>query len=276
MLLNGRLLEHIDSSDRGLAYGDGAFETIRLLQGKPLFLQKHLARLKLACKSLGIGLDPARLDEDIALLSPQFGNYGVLKIIISRGTGGRGYRPDPGAIPTRILSLHLLPDYSLTKPESGIQAFICRQRMSLQPALAGIKHLNRLEQVLASMEWPDDGNFMEGIMLDLGGRVIEGTRSNIFIGKDGGLLTPDLSLCGINGVMRSVLLEAFPSETVRITDCYLEDLMKAEEVFLCNSIFGVWPVLGLKVENQHYELAMGTYTHQAQKIFKDILASYEH
>ncbi|MEE9251480.1 MAG: aminodeoxychorismate lyase, partial [Alphaproteobacteria bacterium] len=167
----------------------------------------------------------------------------VLKIIVTRGAGGRGYRPPERPVPTRILSRHPWPDYALAAWREGVVARVCTTRLATQPLLAGIKHLNRLEQVMARREW-DDPVISEGLMLDTDGFVVDGTMSNLFIVAGGRLATPDLSLCGVAGVMRAVVLEAaakleVPAEVIRIT---LDRVRAADEVFLTNSLIGIWPV----------------------------------
>ena len=240
MPVNGSPLETIAINDRGLAYGDGLFETIRLHRHQPVLLDRHLDRLASGAERLGIACKRDKLEQEISQLSPEFPDQGVLKIIVTRGTGGRGYVPGNISEPSRILSLHAMPDYGDNDPVHGIGVFVCRQRLAQQPALAGIKHLNRLEQVLASLEWPD-ASFMEGLMLDTADNVIEGTRSNLFWAESGQLLTPSLANCGVTGIMRNYLMEKIGNVT-EIAVCNLARLCAADEVFFCNSIFGIWPV----------------------------------
>ncbi|MDT8397937.1 MAG: aminodeoxychorismate lyase [Pseudomonadales bacterium] len=272
MLINGKRLDCISGADRGLAYGDGLFETLRLYQGRALLLEQHLERLLLGCRRLGIELEASLLESDIDQLRPEFSDYGILKLIVTRGQGGRGYRPEPTTRVTRLASLHPYPQYTIgtNNPEQGIAAFLCEQRLALQPALAGIKHLNRLEQVMASREWPGD-EFMEGLMLDMNGKLIEGTRSNLFLVHKGRLLTPDLQQCGVNGVLRTELLKSFGTRA-NVVPCSLQVLLEAEEAFVCNSVFGVWPLLRLHISGRDQILPCGDYTRQAQHLFEEILA----
>lgn len=241
-LINGQRTESIDARDRGLHYGDGLFETLAVRAGAPLLWERHMQRLMHGCARLGL---PA---PDVALLHRETTHVcanaarGVLKIILTRGVGGRGYRC-AASTPTRILTLHPWPDYPDAFKQQGIKVRICATRLGMNPALAGVKHLNRLEQVLARNEW-DDADVPEGLMLDGAGRVIEGTLSNVFAVRDGALLTPDLSQCGVAGVMRALILEqaaAWGIET-RVTQFGVEELTAMHEVFVCNSLIGVWPV----------------------------------
>ncbi len=240
MPVNGEPQDTITISDRGLAYGDGVFETIRISNHKPVLLDRHLERLLLGTRRLKISLERTLLDQHVAQLIPKLPAQGILKIIVTRGSGGRGYMPTGITVPTRIFSLHELPDYSATQPSIGIDVFVCQQRLAMQPALAGIKHLNRLEQVLASLEWPDDG-FMEGLMLDTSDHVIEGTRSNVFWAESGQLMTPALSQAGVAGTLRNYIMEVLGIVS-EVEECTLDRLCHAEEVFFCNSINGIWPV----------------------------------
>ena len=265
MLINGEPATSVSVSDRGLAYGDGVFETFRIVSGKLLFEGLHLQRLSRGCDRLGIIHEPALIKAELQgalkLREPQ---AEILKLIVTRGISGRGYRPETGDTSTRIITLHSLPARMQNHANEGINAFVCKQRLSPQPALAGIKHLNRLEQVLASMEWPDE-TFQEGIMLDLESNVVEGTRSNIFIVNNGHVMTDSLATCGIAGVMREILLPHF--DDLQIGKFHLQQLLDAEEVFFCNSIFGVWPLRHLLHEGgeKHYE--RGPNTVMAQAIF---------
>ncbi len=269
MLLNGQPASEITLLDRGLAYGDGLFETILVHQRKPVFIAEHLTRLRSGCQQLGMELDTVALESELAsVLATSTVSHGVLKVMVTRHASGRGYRPGLATC-NRILSLHPAPDYSVSHPEQGICMFVCRQRLSRQPALAGLKHMNRLEQVLASREWPDE-SFMEGLMLDTDGLVIEGTRSNLFAVINGKLLTPDLSQSGVAGVMRNVLLKNFGAG-VNVAPITLDQLQHADEIFVCNSINGIWPVLSLQTPDHTWHFASGDRARQAQACFTEAL-----
>jgi 4-amino-4-deoxychorismate lyase len=266
MLINGQPATSLPITDRGLAYGDGVFETMRYAERALLFRELHVQRLEASCNRLGLALDRVALDAEIStVLQSADTSAGILKLIVTRGPAGRGYRPPPQASCSRILSLHPLPDYGPLQPEQGVRAFLCRQRLAEQPALAGIKHLNRLEQVLASSEWPDE-SFMEGVMLDMHDRIIEGTRSNLFIVRDGRLQTPDLSRCGIDGIMRQLLLRNY-GNMAQTGDYTLSDLLAADEVFFCNSVVGVWPLVTLQLANDSCSWPAGPVTREAQTLF---------
>ena len=271
-MINGQATDGISSLDRGLLYGDGVFETIAVEEEQPRFWLRHLARLGSGCERLGIPQPEGRrlLEEALAVI-PGI-TRGVLKIIVTRGCAGRGYRPPADAIPTRIIQLHPWPDYPETCRGSGVRVRLCRQRLGHNPALAGIKHLNRLEQVLARREW-DDSGIHEGLLLDGDGCLVEGTMSNLFLIRDRVLMTPDLSRCGVAGILRSVVMElaANVPMPVEVRTLGLDDLQKADEVFLTNSIIGIWPVNAF--EDRSY--GRGALTCRLQELLKDLSSDGE-
>jgi 4-amino-4-deoxychorismate lyase len=229
--------------DRALHYGDGLFETIRVHAGRPRFLARHLQRLRAGCERLRFpSLDWPGLNAQILAVSATAADS-VLKVIVSRGEGNRGYRPQTGRPPTLILLLSAMPGWPSQLVESGVRAMVCKTRLCSQPQLAGIKHLNRLEQVLASAEWDDD-RIQEGLMLDASERLIEGTRSNVFLVLGSKLVTPTLTACGVAGIMRSVVLDLARDIGLgtEIRPVRSAELHRASEVLLCNSVVGIWPV----------------------------------
>ena len=232
----------VDVRDRGLNYGDGLFETMALQQGRVRFLDAHLQRLESGCARLGIVFPGAALlQADIsAMVSSQ--QNGVVKIVITRGIGGRGYRPGNEATATRIVTLHDHP----TSTSNDIAVRWCDMRLSRNPALAGIKHLNRLEQVLAQGEWGDP-HVEEGLMIDYEGELVCGTSSNIFLVRNGELLTPDLRYCGVRGIMRAAVINAAKELNIPVHEepLWPDDLEGAAEVFLTNAVRGVRAVIAL-------------------------------
>ncbi len=269
MLVNGKRQKTLDISDRGLSYGDGVFETIRLHNGRPVLLEAHLQRLHQGCERLAINYEQQALSDDIALLASEFTDYGILKIIITRGQGGRGYRPAESMQANRILSLHSLPEYPQALSTEGADALLCRQTLAHQRALAGIKHLNRLEQVLASIELQRT-DFFEGIMLDAGGHVIEGIRTNIFMGSAGRLMTPALDMCGVAGVFRQFLLDNWQQQ-IECGSYSLSFLLQADEVFVCNSVLGVIPLRSLTVGTERHIYQPGSFSRAAARVFNELL-----
>ncbi|NOX08824.1 MAG: aminodeoxychorismate lyase [Gammaproteobacteria bacterium] len=229
--------------DRGLQYGDGLFETIKVVQGRAEFWQRHIDRLQQGCSRLGIAMpDQVLLEAEAATLCADQ-DEAVLKILLTRGSGGRGYRCSEDSTPNRIISLSPMPDYRAQNLIQGMTVRLCQQRLSINPTLAGIKHLNRLEQVLARREW-DDAAVFEGLMQDMDGNVIEGVMSNLFMVDNGYLLTPDLSRAGVCGVMRSVIIDLAQTLNIKVLmqDISQQQLLQADEMFICNSLMGITPV----------------------------------
>jgi len=261
--INGQPQHSVSLYDRGLAYGDGLFETIKVKNGQPLLLDKHLKRLQLGCTRLYLSLDFVALKAELLRFAAIL-DKGVAKLIITRGDGQRGYAAPESPSARRILLGSALPNYPPQNAEQGVQLFPCQTRLAFQPLLAGLKHLNRLEQVLARAEW-QSADYAEGLLCDYSGRVIEGVFSNLFMVKDGQLLTPDLSRCGVAGVMRAHLLELAEQSHIphRICDISQEELLAAEEVFLCNSLYGIWPVRRL---GQLQSWPMGAVTRTLQNL----------
>jgi 4-amino-4-deoxychorismate lyase len=267
VIINGQAADGVSSLDRGLLYGDGVFETIAVENGRPRFWLRHLARLAVGCERLGIPQPQGErlLEESLAVISAV--DRGVLKIIVTRGCAGRGYRPANDAIPTRIIQLHPWPVYPETCRGSGVRVRLCRQRLGHNPALAGIKHLNRLEQVLARAEWTDPG-ILEGLLLDGDEHLVEGTMSNLFLIRDRVLMTPDLVRCGVAGILRTVIMELAPEVPMplQVRALGLEDLREADEVFLTNSLIGIWPVIAAEDRPYH----RGALTCRLQELLKDL------
>jgi 4-amino-4-deoxychorismate lyase len=242
-LVNGKISNKLSILDRGLHYGDGVFETIAVKDGKPQYLHDHLDRLMCGCRRLRIAAPQLHLlKADIETLCESSSVRTLLKIIVTRGQGGRGYRPNGAIQPTRIVTRYAWPTYSADYQTEGIAATVCTTRLSRNVKLAGIKHLNRLEQVLARGEWCDE--YQEGLMLDTDGYILEGTMSNVFTVQGDTLLTPDLSQAGIAGIMRQKIMQCAARLSIPIAVCKknLRDLENADGVFFCNSIIGIWPV----------------------------------
>ncbi|HEX5842839.1 MAG TPA: aminodeoxychorismate lyase [Pseudomonas sp.] len=265
--VDGQPAELLSVKDRGLAYGDGLFETIAVTAGQASLLDRHLARLAEGCARLHMPLDMALLRAELLAFSRQLGD-GVAKLIVTRGDGLRGYAPPLPAQPRRILQGGAKPSYPLLNAEQGVRLFPCATRLAEQPMLAGLKHLNRLEQVMARGEW-QDAEHAEGLMLDATGRVIEAVYSNLFIAKGGVLVTADLSRCGVAGVMRAELLAQAQALGIecQVRDLSYAELLAADEVFLCNSLYGIWPVRAL----QAHDWPVGPLTRKLQVIARDLL-----
>lgn len=263
-LLNGESKHCIDFSDRGFQYGDGLFETIEIVNGTPVFLNQHLRRLAKGCQRLLIPApDLATLKKEAFQLSQGL-THAVLKLIVTRGSGGRGYRQPETIQANRVFSVHPYPDYSENFITQGINIRFCKARLGLNPNLAGIKHMNRLEQVLARAEW-DCPDIQEGLMLDINGQVIEGTMSNVFLINDNGLYTPEIAQCGVRGIVRDIIIQLANTQGIPVIEKTIskDEIYAADEVFVTNSIIGIWPVK--QIEGQCYEI--GLLTRKLQSLF---------
>lgn len=244
VLVNGVAGAAIAACDRGFAYGDGVFRTLRMSGEVPVHWDRQYARLQADCHRLSISCpSQSLLAKELALAVTDTPAEAAAKIIISRGEGKRGYSFDSFLAPTRAITAFPLAEHPAHFASDGIRMHLCDLRLGHQPLLAGIKHLNRLENVLARAEWSDP-QVAEGLLLDFQGNVIGGTMSNVFMVKNGVLCTPDLSNCGVAGVTRSRVLEfaAANGFDCRTGNFSLDFLLDADEVFVCNSLIGLWRV----------------------------------
>jgi len=271
--------ETVSSQDRGLLYGDGLFETIRFFAGRLLLWEPHRQRLLSGCDVLGIDLDLNYLDSLIPkIIASAPSTDCILKVIVTRGTGGRGYTPPSPIRPTVLFQWYALASDIVSNSKNGIDVIFCRHPLSVNPVTAGIKHLNRLDQVLASRELSDAAlhtpTVREGLMLDLDSNLIEGTRSNVFVVVENQLCTPELTRCGVDGVMRNRLIELFASNGVEVVVRTIQhhELKQGSEAFLCNSVFGVWPILRLidaGDREEPHEFRATTMARMAQQLLSD-------
>jgi 4-amino-4-deoxychorismate lyase len=245
-LVNGKATA-VDPGDRGLAYGDGLFETMAADSGRVRWLEYHLDRLEHGCGRLAIPVPPrALLRDEIAAASPKTGRTAV-KLIVTRGTAARGYTPpQPPPTPTRILGISPWPSYPDDRYTAGIRVRTCGLRLAEGGALAGLKHLGRLEQVLASLELRGT-DAAQGLLQDGSGRVISGTSCNVFVVRGGELLTPALTRCGVRGVMRRIVMETAAALGIVSgeRDLGLDEVLAADELFMTNALIGIWPIARL-------------------------------
>lgn len=245
VFVGDRPADGVEPDDRGLAYGDGLFETMRVHRGEVPWFEAHWARLAHGALRLGLPLpDQAQVRDEAASL---FGGDrgGVLRLQVTRGSGGRGYAPPPHPVPTWILSCHALP----APIPGGLRLCWCGTRLAIQPALAGLKHCNRLEQVLARRECQAAGAD-EGLMQDTDGGVVAATSANLFVLRAGTWTTPRVDRCGVAGICRAHLLTALQAREARVSSQDVED---ADSVFLCNAVRGILAVarIGARVFEPH-------------------------
>lgn len=234
------------ASDRGLAFGHGVFETMRFKNFDIPFKNKHFKRLKKGASVLNINLIDNVLDQYLAdimekLKAKQISS-GVLKLIITAGSSDSGYTCPPNLEANFFFKVRSLQEIITHTDIAMVKLGICEHRIPINPQIASIKHLNRLDQVLASLEMQRSG-FFDGIMLDHHDRIIETTASNIFLkSRTSEWLTPKICDCGISGVMREVLInEIFPKLETDITECTIsmDTLYDSKEIFICNSVRGI-------------------------------------
>ena len=244
ILINGKEQSPtISVFDRGLQYGDGLFETMAVLNGKAEFLLPHLERLQQGCQRLGFPLIviPQLIQEIESFLVGS--SRAVLKLLLTRGIGGRGYLPPTRAETNRILLLYPWPQYDDAHWRHGIKVQTCATPVSANPVLAGMKHLNRLDNVLARAELAED--VAEGLMLDItGAYLVEGTMSNLFAVRGKILYTPSLAMAGVRGLMRQQIISWAASLKLELQEGrYSPDwFAQAGELFVSNSLIGIWPI----------------------------------
>jgi 4-amino-4-deoxychorismate lyase len=245
-LVDGTRSATLSVADRGLHYGDGLFETIAIRGAAPCLWQEHVDRLRRGAERLAIPMPDAGLLLAECLDLAQGVEAGVIKLLLTRGCGGRGYRPPREPLPTRVLALYPQPSLPAAAQEAGVAIRWCRTVLGENAQLAGIKHLNRLEQVLARSEWDDDA-CAEGLMCDCRGRVVAGTMTNLFAYADGRLLTPRLDTCGVAGTVRALVLRLGPRLGIPVAEVDLRasHLTAADGLFLTNAVIGIWPVHSL-------------------------------
>jgi 4-amino-4-deoxychorismate lyase len=243
--INGRAGATIRAADRGLNYGDGAFETMRVRRRGIRFLEYHLERLAATCQRLDLAVpDSARLRTELTRIAARK-SEAVLKLLVTRGVGARGYRASGRERGTRVITLYPLPPRGSTA--AAVRIRMCAMRLGVNETLAGMKTLNRLESVLARAEWRDP-RVWEGLMRDTDDNIVCGTRSNLFVRRGSQLLTPKVDRCGIAGVMRRWVLERAGAIRLRPRESRLrvEDLAGADEAFLTNAVSGIVPVAVLE------------------------------
>ena len=242
---DGIAIDAIAPDDRSWQFGDGLFETIAIREGQPRLLDWHLERCLVGCRRLGIDEPGVAMSHSVrrALEGADADTeFATLKLVVTAGGSPRGYQRHGDA--SRCYTA-VFPSVPIAESHyrSGVRVRLCNTRLARQPQLAGLKTLNRLEQVLARQEW-SGADVFEGLTRDTAGHVICGTMSNVFIVEDKALVTPDLSAAGIAGIMRRKVIETAHDGNIEVSvaDLDLTRLKRADEVFLSNSQFGVVPV----------------------------------
>lgn len=263
--VNGLPQTHVSLGDRSFQYGDGCFTTIKTKHGQLEHWPAHIERMEACLATLQIPFPDWNTVLDWSLQAVLKDESAGIKIHISRGAGGRGYSPiDVGGPVVTISSFPFPSHYSLWQ-ENGVQLGVCETRLGIQPLLAGHKHNNRIEQVLAKAEI-DGSDFADAVTLNVQNHVIETTMANLFWVKDNKTYTPELSLSGVAGVMRRKVLELLRAESQQlIVDTFtLPDLVEADEVWICNSLLGVAPVTSLSTPDNKIVFPIGKLTRRLQ------------
>lgn len=269
-LIDGRQSASISPDDRGLMYGDGLFETLAVIGGIPCLWDRHISRLRQGCERLRIPMRDVHVLRGEAERIAAKTDRGVLKIMVTRGVGGRGYRMPTEVAPTWILHIFPWPDVDQHNEHQGLRVRLCGMPVSCNPALAGLKHLGRLENVMARSEW-SDSTIDEGLMRDINGNVVEGTQSNLFLERQGELVTPSLNSAGVAGVVRGLIMDvaAGTGSPVREQEVSLDDVRSARALYLTNSIMGIRRVR--MFEEHHFAKARPIHpvvAHALEQVFQ--------
>jgi len=273
--INGESTTNLDINDRGIAYGDGLFTTAKIVNGRVELLNQHVNRLVEGCNKLAIPL-PISLSQDE--LTKQLRNIAksytlaVLKVMITAGSGGRGYSRIGLAddATNTIVMVFDFPEHYNELAKSGINLGLSKQKISISPMLAGIKHLNRLEQVLLRREL-DQRTEDDLVVMNVDKQVVEATSANLFYWVNGELYTPDVSLSGVNGLMRQFIMAnycKYYNSEVSIEKTTLTRLQQADSMFTCNSVTGVMPVKTFDKRLLNLEPAY-TLRHKIQELIGD-------
>ncbi|WP_413110516.1 aminodeoxychorismate lyase [Thaumasiovibrio sp. DFM-14] len=240
-------------NDRGFQYGDGCFSTIAVRHGQPLYWDYHAKRFEQTLSRLRIdAIDFARLRGVVEEQARGLGNSGVIKVTITRGEGGRGYSSAADFTPNVVITTAMMPPTYATLREQGIALGLCNTQLGLNPLLAGMKHLNRLEQVLVRQEI-DHQHWQDAVVCNLNGHVVETGIANLFWEQGNQLYTPDLSLSGVAGVMRQVIIDQANRLNIAISEVAVkpEHLLSVESVFVSNSLMMLVPVI--EFNGHHYK-----------------------
>ena len=273
VLVNGVAAEALSVLDRGLHFGDGVFETIACLHGRPRFISLHLQRLEHGCRTLGFAPPASEtLRAEVERLAGT-ADRAIVKLIVTRGPALlRGYAVSGREQATRVAIRYPWPVEETALQQQGVSVRVAAMRLGENPALAGLKHCNRLEQILARNE-PDGGGAAEALMLSRSGKLVSGTMTNLFLIEGPPhlprLRTPAIEECGVAGVMRRVVLREAARAGIPTTECALwpADLTAAAEIFLTNARVGIWPIarLGERI------LEPGLVTRRLQLLLQPLL-----
>ncbi|WP_286268801.1 aminodeoxychorismate lyase [Thalassotalea hakodatensis] len=237
--LNGIRTEDISITDRGLAYGDGVFTTAKIVDGTILLLMEHIERLKESCARIALSdIDWHALKAELVKQSTAF-PLAVLKVMITAGTGGRGYSRIGVSKPNVIVMVHEFPKHYIDWQQAGVSIGIAKTRLGINPNLAGIKHLNRLEQVLIRKEL-DESQWQDLIVTDVQNNIVETSCANVFWIKNNDVFTPELGSSGVSGLLRNQTIRQLSE--IKLIKEPLDSLVDIDAMIICNSVMGYVPV----------------------------------
>ena len=264
----------IDICDRGFSYGDGVFETMLVRNGVILAEQYHRQRLWRACLRLSIPFTLLQVDDAFHFIRKNAIKTGdqCVKLILTRGLGGRGYLPPEKPDVNLIIGFLVAPDYQ-KETEFGVSLTVSQVKASINSTMAGLKHLNRLENVLAKQDLSlfNQTHSMtpcfESVLLDDDGKVVECVQSNLFWIKSNMLCTALLNKSGVQGTFRSQILANYLGG-VNLGRFTLDNVLSADEVFICNGLMGIVPVTAIYSDNHRFEFVIGKKTKYLQCLIK--------
>lgn len=264
------------SHDRAANYGDGVFSTLRLEQGRVALFERHCQRLLGDAGRIGLQVDEHILRKAILAAADQYRD-GVLKVLISAGTGGRGYARQQEPQVTVHISHHSWPEHYLTWQRQGVAVAVSEFQLGNQPLLAGIKHLNRLEQVLIKRAMATQPGIDDVIVCDGDNCVIEASAANVFWYQDGNWYTPSLEQAGVAGVMRQFILAWFEQNGTEVQSgrFHVSQLQHCEAMLLCNALMPVIPVKQLSLHEATVTLDVSRVTDIFDAMGNDYRNEYE-
>lgn len=238
-LVNGIEQNQIHIENRGLAYGDGLFTTAKIINGKIQYLSSHVQRLVLGCEKLVLfAPNKVELTEQLIQVAKPY-KLAVLKVIITASNGGRGYARSIDPKSDIIIMVHDYPKHYEALAIKGITLGNSKQQIGINPMLSGLKHLNRLEQVLLRQELVNTKED-DLVVTNINDEVIEATSANLFFWLNDKLCTPDVTNSGVNGLMRQTILQQYPDTLIKKVT--LAELANSPAMFICNSVMGIMPV----------------------------------
>ncbi|ASK77663.1 aminodeoxychorismate lyase [Paraphotobacterium marinum] len=246
--------QNISINNRGLNFGDGFFTTILVQNNKVCDWSFHCDRIQTASKTLffpTIKLPDLKSAIDSKLNERKSDSKRVVKIIFTRGNSNQGYSFDKAIEPVIFFNEYPWPEKYIKWQRYGVALQVSRFKLGINPSTSGIKHLNRIEQVLIKKEI-DDNHWDDALVLDLNNKVIETSSANIFWFKKNKIYTPSIKNSGVNGIMRKKIINYFSKNKINVFEGYYElnDIFTAEEIFISNSLFGIVSVK--KIANQYF------------------------